>query len=598
MLEENLLTLETTPDDSEAINCVFRAAHTIKGSAGLFGFDQTVAFTHEVETVLMGIRDGDRELDGATITTLIKCGDQLASMIECLSPEGEFIEPDLITKGEQLLQQLGCEITSVATSANISASEAVTVTPGEGGSHYWHISLRFSSEVLRDGMEPIAFIRFLGRLGEIVYIASLDEQLPDWDIYDPEACYLGFEIALDGDTTKADIEDVFEFVRDDLELKILPPRSQTHEFIQLIEKLPESESRLGEILLRCKAITEQELQQALGQQQDGGERLGEILCKDQSTSAPVLNAALKKQSSGTKKVKKERQILRVDTARLDDLINLIGELVISGSNVNMLAEETRNQALMESIETMSHLIEEIRSGCLSLRMVQISQTFSKFQRIVRDISQELGKDIELNINGEETELDKSMVEKISDPLLHLVRNSIDHGIESTEERLAAGKPAKGLIKLSASYDSGYVVIEVADDGRGLNRDKILAKALENGLIDTDQGMSDGDIYRLIFAAGFSTADTVSNLSGRGVGMDVVRRNIEGLRGSIDIDSQQGAGSCMTIRLPLTLAIIDGFLIGIESSRYILPLDSVVECVELAGNGLPYRTRQQLHGFAR
>lgn len=559
-LNINLAKLEQAPKDKDAINCVFRAAHTIKGSAGLFGFDKTVAFTHEVESVLMSIRDGDRTFDKNTLSLLIKCSDQIAEMVEGLSDEGESHTTALLNKGERLLQQLGGpsaktnEYNKQTCAVQEKPDTSVNTANSSDGSHYWHISLRFSPSILQSGMDPIAFIRFLSRQGEIIHLTTLSDNLPNWEHYNAEYCYLGFEISLDGETTKADIEDVFEFIKDDLSITILPPKTPSQYFIDLIKNLPESDTRLGDILVQCGAITEQDLIQALG-----------------------------KQEKSHTKSKRERQVLRVDTNRLDSLINLIGELVISGSNVSLLAEETKNPALIESIEVMSHLIEEVRGGCLSLRMVKISQIFSKSQRIVRDLSQNLNKDIKLIINGEDTELDKSMAEKISDPLVHLIRNAIDHGIEPSEHRLAQGKPSQGTISLTASYDSGYIIIELKDDGRGLNKDRIINSAIELGHIKSSKGMTDSDIYQLILMPGLSTSDNVSSLSGRGVGMDVVRRNIEELRGSIEIDSTLGKGSCITIRLPLTLAIIDGFLIGIDNSRYILPLDSVVECVELSGN---------------
>lgn len=556
VLDENLAILKSTPSDTEAINCVFRAVHTIKGSAGLFGFDNTVNFTHAVETVLMGIRDSHQEIDQDTLATLIQCSDHIAKMIEGISTEGENHGTSLINSGKILLKKIQPDNEPTGDinpqpdqgSSNIQKS---TETPHKG-SRYWHISLRFQANVFRNGMDPIAFIRYLKQLGSIFYIETIADTFPNWDSYSPESCYLGFEIALEANTTKNDIEDVFDFVKDDVILRVLPPRTNIKEFISLIDSLAEPKHRMIDILIHCKAINPSDHKQKL-----------ELLTP--------------------KSEPKDRQVLRVDTRRLDHLIGLIGELVISGANVNLLAEESKNSALIESIEVMSHLIEEVRGSCLSLRMVQIGQSFSKLQRTVRNLSQELDKDIDLNITGYDTELDKSMVEKISDPLLQLIRNAIDHGIESREQRLAQGKPEHGVIKLSASYDSGYIVIEIKDDGQGLNKEKIIEKAIGLGLIESSNGMSDSDIYQLILCAGLSTSDNVSNVSGRGVGMDIVRRNIEEIRGSIDIDSAQNQGTCITIRLPLTLAIIDGFLIGIDKSRYIIPLDSVVECVELSGN---------------
>ena len=276
----------------------------------------------------------------------------------------------------------------------------------------------------------------------------------------------------------------------------------------------------------------------------------------------------------------EAQLIRVDAEKLDELINLVGELIIAGAGTNLIAHRAGMADLIESTATLSRLVEEVRNSALALRMVQIGGTFNRFQRVVHDISRELGKDIDLVISGAETELDKTIVEKIGDPLTHLVRNSIDHGIESAEQRLAQGKPAKGTVWLNAYHAAGSIVIEVSDDGGGLDKERILAKAIERGLIAEGANLSDKDIYNLIFEAGFSTAEAVSNLSGRGVGMDVVRRNIQALRGAVELDSVAGQGSTVRIRLPLTLAIIDGFMVGVGNACYVIPLDMVVECIEL------------------
>ncbi|HED40385.1 MAG TPA: chemotaxis protein CheA, partial [Chromatiales bacterium] len=267
--------------------------------------------------------------------------------------------------------------------------------------------------------------------------------------------------------------------------------------------------------------------------------------------------------------------------KLDTLVNLVGEMVIAGAGTDLIARRLGDDSLVESMSVMSRLVEEIRDSALHLRMVQIGETFNRFNRVVRDVSKELGKDIRLEIAGAETELDKTVVEKIGDPLMHLVRNAMDHGIEPADVRIAAGKPAQGLLKLNAYHDSGSIVIEVEDDGAGLKRDAILAKAIEKGIVSNGQVLTDQEIYRLIFEPGFSTAEQVTNLSGRGVGMDVVKKNIEALRGLVDIESEVGTGSKIVIRMPLTLAIIDGFLVGVGHSSYVIPLDMVFECVELS-----------------
>jgi two-component system chemotaxis sensor kinase CheA len=350
----------------------------------------------------------------------------------------------------------------------------------------------------------------------------------------------------------------------------------------MIEGLPENKERLGEILVACGTLTQNELAAALAAQRNlaSPAPLGEILVDTQTVRRDVVDAALNKQQQLQTKKAEESHFVRVNAEKLDYLITLVGEMVIAGAGTNTLALRSGDTALHESASNLNRLTEEIRESALRLRMVQIGETFNRFHRVVRDISRTLGKDIALEISGADTELDKTVVDKIGDPLTHLVRNAMDHGIESAQERLNAGKPARGHITLNAFHDSGSIVIEVSDDGKGLAKDRILAKARERGLIGAEQMPSENEIFNLVFEPGFSTAEQVTDLSGRGVGMDVVRRNIEALRGQVSIASHVGAGTTVTIRLPLTLAIIDGFQVQVGQSVYILPLDLVVECVEL------------------
>lgn len=436
-------------------------------------------------------------------------------------------------------------------------------------------------------MDPLSFVRYLGNYGEIMHRETLFEALPAWDDYVPEANYLGFEIDLKSEADKAELENVFDFVRDDAWIRILPPHSKIEEFIELIEALPESAARLGEILVAGGTLTRHELEQALAAQRQlrrdqstGGEPLGSMLVDAGVVHAAVVDAALEKQKRGDEKRAHEMRSIKVPSERLDELIDQVGELVIAGATTHMLAVRVRRPELTEAAATLLRLVEDVRDTALRLRMVPIGEVFSRFPRVVRDVTRELGKDIELLIHGADTELDKSMVEKIGDPLTHLVRNAIDHGIESGETRLATGKPARGTLRLNAFHESGSIVIEVADDGAGLNCDRILKKAIERGLVAPEQTLTQQEIFRLILEPGFSTAEQVTNLSGRGVGMDVVRSNVEALRGTLDIDSTAGRGSTMRICLPLTLAIIDGFEVAVAKNTYIVPLERVVECIEL------------------
>ncbi len=436
-------------------------------------------------------------------------------------------------------------------------------------------------------MDPLGFIRYLGKLGELVHVEPVADALPVPADYDPEACYLGFEIAFRGDVDKKTIEDVFEFVRDDCELRILPPRSQLSEYMRLISELPEDEARLGELLVACGALTPNELERGLKLQQsaqaDNKSKLGKLLVEQGAVQPELVEAALHKQRKNRESRSLASQYIRVRADKLDSLINLVGELVIASAAAELIASASGDTATLESVAELSRLVEEIRDSSLQLRMVPIGETFQRFTRVVRDTAAELGKDIELQISGADTELDKTVVEKISDPLTHLVRNAVDHGIEPVEVRVARGKPSRGLVQLNAYHDSGSIVIEVSDDGGGLDRDKIFAKAVERGLVRPDQELSTQEIFNLIFEPGFSTAPQVTNLSGRGVGMDVVRRSIEALRGTVDLESTPGKGSVFRIRLPLTLAIIDGFLIRSGNEDFVVPLESVVECIELSGD---------------
>jgi two-component system chemotaxis sensor kinase CheA len=594
-MEDSLMYLETSEQDEDTVNAMFRAAHTIKGSAGLFGLAEVVSFTHVVENILDQVRSGEIRITPDLVAVLLPCSDHIGLLItESVDGDGGA-STETLESGKQLLNKLRAFSKQTTINDDKEASGNSSTHPMEAalpvaGDEYnfvaadnWHISLRFGENVLRNGMDPASFLRYLGRLGELVHVTTLFDSMPDADDMDPESCYLGFEIDLKSDATKKELEDVFEFVRDDCWMRILPPNSRISDYIQLIHDLPEGEEKVGQILIQSGALTQRELEEGLARQATHKEEpplLGKILVDQGVVQQPVVDAAVAKQQIVRDKKPPESRLIRVQADKLDALINLVGELVIAGASANLLAQRSGDGALLEATSTMSRLVEEIRDGALQLRMVQIGETFHRFQRVVRDVSKELGKEIDLVINGAETELDKTVVEKISDPLMHLVRNSMDHGIESAELRIARNKPSKGCLQLNAYHDSGSIVIEVVDDGGGLNRNKILQKALEREVISSATNLTDKEIFNLIFEPGFSTSEAVSNLSGRGVGMDVVRRNIEALRGTIELDSNEGVGTTVRIRLPLTLAIIDGFLVGISNNAYVIPLDMVLECVEL------------------
>jgi two-component system chemotaxis sensor kinase CheA len=597
-MEAALLELEKSPGDAGALDAVFRAAHTIKGSAGVLELDSIVELTHAMESVLVDVRAGQVAVGADLIALLLSCGDHVSALLEAAASGATGPDNALAEGGRTLIAQLGAYAGSSAVTLSRPAPapedepRVETIGGDAVASDTWHLSLRFGRDVLRNGMDPLATLRYLGTLGKIISIMSLFDSMPEAADMDPESCYMGFEIEFASTVDKKTIEGAFEFLREDCTVRILPPHSRISDYIDLINSLPEDKVRLGELLVASGALTERELREGLRLQSAAAQsagaankhearKIGEILIDQGVIQNELVDAALEKQKSITERKALESGFVRVRADKLDDLINMVGELVIASAGVNLVAQRATDAEMMEAVSTMERLVEEVRDGALRLRMVPIGETFGRFNRVVRDLGRDLGKDVELVLSGTETELDKSMVEKISDPLMHLVRNALDHGVEPAALRQERGKPARGRIQLNAYHESGSIVIEVADDGGGLDRDKILRRAVQKGLASADQELGDRDIYRLIMEPGFSTADEVTNVSGRGVGMDVVRRNIEALRGSVSIDSVPGQGTVIVMRLPLTLAIIDGFLVKVGSAAYVIPLEMVAECLDLA-----------------
>ncbi|WP_440089246.1 chemotaxis protein CheA [Pseudomonas fragariae (ex Marin et al. 2024)] len=549
-MEESLLQLESEPGDQDAIGAIFRAAHTIKGSAGLFGLTPIVSFTHIVEDVLDRLREGSVSVDAALIAVLLRSGDHMLELIDVVASRGEQLAAAALEREAALRQALQ------AYQAPAEAAARPVQTPSVSDVQapmLWHISLRFGVDVFRNGMDPLSFLRYLNTLGQMVQVTTVTDSIPAVEEWDPESCHLGFEIDFRSAAGHAAINEVFDFVREDCALEITA--------------VNETITATGTDLMS---------------QNDNSPVVssGELLGDQRAVPRGPAQVSTERTSSANEQKNKDGRYVRVNADKLDELINLVGELVIASAGANLLARSCNHAPLQEASSTVSGLVEEILDGALHLRMIPIGDTFNRFRRVVRDVSQELGKDIDLIISGAETELDKTVVEKIGDPLMHLLRNSMDHGIESAEARRASGKSAKGHLNLNAYHDSGSIVIEIADDGAGLNRERILEKAQERGLVASGAALTDQEIYNLIFEPGFSTAEAVTNLSGRGVGMDVVKRNITLLRGTVDLDSQPGQGTIVRIRLPLTLAIINGFLVGIDQSTYVIPLDMVQECIEL------------------
>ncbi len=585
-LESLLLELENRPDDEPTLNGIFRAAHTIKGAAGMVECTAVESFAHVVENVLDRLRNHEIAVSTKLAALMLGCTDHLRLLVANEAGVAQMAGEEIEAQGARLLIQLGeyGPGGQVFASPKTVESGVERIPQSSSAQNCWHISVRFGREVLRQGMDPENFLRFLETLGDIRHLETLADAIPAAAEMDPEVCYLGFEITLESSADKQAIEDIFAFVRDECRLAILPPNSKVADYLDLIRNLPEDSLRLGEILVRVGALTADELAEGLRTQAvpaDAPEArpIGEILVAQQVVQPELVVAAVAKQAQVSEKKAQDAKLIRVPADKLDHLINLVGELVIAGAATSLLAHTRRDGELIEASSLLTRLVEEIRDASLQLRTVQIGETFNRFHRLVRDACKDLGKDVQLVINGGETELDKSIVEKIGDPLMHLVRNSLDHGIEAPAVREAAGKAPQGTLFLNAFHDAGNIVIEVGDDGAGLNRNKILAKAIERGLVDAEAHLSDREVFDLIFAPGLSTADQVTNLSGRGVGMDVVRRNLQALRGTINVDSQSGQGTRLTLRLPLTLAIIDGFLVVSGNRSYVIPLDAVVECIE-------------------
>ncbi|NPU90411.1 MAG: chemotaxis protein CheA [Gammaproteobacteria bacterium] len=555
-MEVALLAIEAHGVEPDRINALFRAAHTIKGSAGLFGLDPIVSFTHLMESLLVDVRSGELALEPELAGLMFNCADHLGSLIDCLEAGGDLsaCEPDLRMVLMDSLRdywQAECPAAAAAPALLAGSTDART----------WQIQLRFAPDLLAQGMDPQSFLLYLTNLGELLSINTGTETLPALAEMDPEICYLTFDLELLTAASEAEIAATFDFARDGSDIRI---RCLDEPAASAVAQVPAP------------------------------------------TGKTVINTGTGNTGTSPRNGR-ESSLIKVDSRKLDELIDAVGELVIRSASCHAHPVIRGNSALAELMESVGGLVEQIRDRALNMRMVPIGEVFQRFPRVVRDVCQELGKRIDLQISGADTELDKSMVEKLTDPLLHIVRNAMDHGIEPVADRVAAGKPEQGILRLNAYHQSGAVVIEISDDGRGLDTAKILRKAVERGLVAPEAKLTERDIFNLIFAAGFSTADQVTDLSGRGVGMDVVRQNIEQLRGSIDIQSTKGAGTRFHIQLPLTLAIIDGFEVAVGDSHFVLPLDMVVECLEfsastgndifnLRGQPLPYLRLAQQFGI--
>ncbi|MCB1175243.1 MAG: chemotaxis protein CheA [Leptospiraceae bacterium] len=585
-IESGLLVLESDPRNEEEIHSLFRAIHTIKGSAGMFGYESIEDFAHTFENVLQKLRDQQIQVTEALIDTFLKSRDQLATLVS-LASNAQSPDEACETQSNQLKEVLlahlsgladaartteGSVLQSAAADADQAESDPVPDSPVEPGltaTRHLIVTLHFRTQTFRDGFDPASFLRYLREKSGFIDVKLLPATLPALDQLDAESCYLSLQIELRTELDDTAIKAIFEFAADDVELSI-EPRDATA-----------SPPGSGPA-----ALTPDPAEQSTG----AASQLASVASTDTSTALAInpapedlddeTEAEAAKSGNNRNLTENKRTFLRVDSEKLDVLVNFVGELVTSSAHILQIARTFGIKEVIESTEELSALVSEIRDSALQLRMIPIGQVLNKFQRIVRDISHELGKDVELRIFGAETELDKSVIESLSDPLMHIIRNAIDHGIESEADRSAAGKAARGTITINSWHETGEIVIEVSDDGKGIHRERVLSKAMELGYINAGENPTDSEIFKYLFYPGFSTAGSVTNLSGRGVGLDVVQKNIDSLRGKVGIQSRTGAGTTFQIRLPLTLAIIDGFLVRVANSSFVIPLDMMDECIEL------------------
>ncbi|MBI2353424.1 MAG: chemotaxis protein CheA [Deltaproteobacteria bacterium] len=570
-LETSLLELEESPEDSDLIGRVFRAMHTIKGSGAMFGFDEIAAFTHEVETVFDMVRNGKLGVSKQLLDLTLRARDNIKALLDAdvTGDEIDRGDGDAIIAGlRQLVPQCVSGETPLVERVAAASSEQ------DGKQQTWRIRFKPQPEIFLRGANPIGLLNELCELGTSHVVAHMSA-IPQLGDLNPEHCYIYWDIILTTSRGIDAIRDVFIFVEDDCDLKI--------ELVDDGSRIDTDEGykRLGDILIDRGDLSPVEMQKILGLQR----RFGELAVAVGAVTPNKIQAALVEQQH-VKGVRQERasqetgSSIRVPAEKLDLLVNLVGEMVTVQAHLSQTAAQHNIPDIVSIAEEVERLTNELRDTALNIRMLPIGTTFSKFKRLVRDLSQELGKEIEMETAGGETELDKTVIERLNDPLVHLIRNSIDHGIEFPDARAAAGKPERGTVHLGAVHSGDSVLITIRDDGAGLDREAIRAKAVERGLMSANAELADKDIFAMIFAPGFSTAAKVTSVSGRGVGMDVVKRAIEALRGKIDIASVRGEGSTITLRIPLTLAIIECLLVRIDSSFFVMPLSIVEECVEL------------------
>ena len=563
-LEDLLLELENNPSDADTISAVFRSMHTIKGSSGMFGFDAISHFTHEIETVFDDVRNQKLRVTSKLITLTLKARDQIRQMLD------NEDKTELSSDAEELINSFKMLVSS-DSSVVPEEKEEVSEENKDQVEAIWRIRFEPSPDLFKNGTRPLGLLEELRSLGTCS-ITPFFSKIPPLNKMDPHTCYLSWQIIITTKATIDELKDVFIFIDSDSKVD--------YNCISLTDELIENNpKKLGEILVEKNETTEEAIAAALGTQKT----IGQVLTDAKVISKEALEAALSEQEHVKVQQEKKQQeyvtqTIKVNSEKLDKLIDLVGELVTFNARLGQLSQSIQNNVLSTLGEQGERLIIELRDTAMDMRMLPIGTIFSRFRRLVRDLSGNLNKDIELVTEGAETELDKTVIEKLNDPLVHLIRNSVDHGIEMPEERKKRGKSPVGKVLLKAQHAGAFVLITIEDDGAGINKRVVKQKAIEKRLISPEDELSDAEIYDLIFMPGFSTASQVTSVSGRGVGMDVVKKDIMALGGTVTTVTEEGKGTKFILKLPLTLAIIEGILVQIADSYFIIPLSNVVECL--------------------
>jgi two-component system, chemotaxis family, sensor kinase CheA len=570
-METDLLALRSAPDDVETLNAIFRSAHSIKGGAGSFGLTNLVRFTHALENLLDRLRSLEMPATAEVISLLLRCVDVLRAMLDPGAdggmPDGA---PELVEQIESLIAREAPssegDIAPAESKRKVSPEAPVDDgrTPGQA-LNFYQVEFRPHRELFSSGTNPIMLLRNLAALGTVSVCQLHAENLPFLEQLDPSQCYLSWTVELASSCAEEELREVFEFVEHlaEVTVRIVGPQPQAESGLALHR--PSAQPRTLEVV--APAVAEKVAEPA--------ERRSE-----EQRRKPEERRAAKKPAAAA-----ESSSIRVATEKVDRLIDLVGELVIAQVMTAQMVETFEPSCLpklREAVGAMERSTRELHERVMAVRMMPVGTLFQRYARVVYDIAQSTGKQIRLETDGEETEIDKSMLELLGDPLTHLIRNAADHGIESPEVRLAANKPEEGLIHMRAFHRSGKIVIEITDDGAGIDTVRVRSKAVERGLIEEQAELSDDQIRMLIFAPGFSTREEVSDLSGRGVGMDVVKRNVQQLSGTVGLASELGSGSTVSIELPLTLAILEGLLVRVADRTLVLPLLAVVEAVPAKG----------------